>query len=589
MHQVLYRKWRPRTFSEVCGQEHITSVLQYEVQSGDLAHAYLFCGSRGTGKTSCAKILSRAVNCEHPQNGNPCGVCDACRSVLEGTATDVVEMDAASNNGVDDIRSIREAVIYPPAALKYRVYIIDEVHMLSGSAFNALLKTLEEPPAHIIFILATTELQKLPATIVSRCQRFEFRRISVPILSDRLRTIADAEGIQLDANAAQRIARFAQGGMRDAISLLDLCAGTGKPVTPALVDEAIGSGGREESIALMRAVIARDYTEVLGTIDRAVRASRDLTVFWQDLIGVCRDVLVIRTVKESKTYLDLTDSEAEQLGALAKQLSGETLLWYLGRLEEALLAMQRTGAAGSMKRIVAEMTLLRLCEPTLSADPAAMLARVSALEENLARLVQQTERRTTNSVPPSPANDQTVRHAAEDLPSHSVPIPAEPIPQEKRREADVAEPDSAEPDSAESNSAEFDPTVPDLAEPTAVPHASQTAGGNVRQLYPLRGWGEIRDRVTQKNPMTGSFLGDAKAYTDADGRVILQYTDSFFPDMFHRQNGEALLLDVLSAQLGRTVTVDALVLEVIGQKSPSAPIDEIIEALEEAEEQNTEK
>ena len=362
MHQVLYRKWRPRTFDEVSGQEHITSVLKYEVQNGDIAHAYLFCGSRGTGKTTCAKILSRAVNCEHPQNGNPCGVCAACRSVLDGTATDVVEMDAASNNGVDDIRSIRDAVIYPPAALRYRVYIIDEVHMLSGSAFNALLKTLEEPPAHIIFILATTELQKLPATIVSRCQRFEFRRIAVPVLTARIQYIAKEEQIRIEDAAAQRIAKLAQGGMRDSISLLDLCAGTGKVITPALVDEVVGSAGREEMFAMVRAVADRDYPAVLAGIDRAVRASRDLTVFWQDLTGVYRDILVMRTVSDGAEYLDLTDSEAEQLKTLAAALTKETLLSHLRQLDEAFAAMQR---AGSMKRMTAEMALLRLCEPTL--------------------------------------------------------------------------------------------------------------------------------------------------------------------------------------------------------------------------------
>ena len=239
-HQALYRKWRPQTFEDVYGQEHITSVLKYETQHNAFSHAYLFCGSRGTGKTTCAKILSRAVNCESPKDGSPCGECPSCRAILDATTTDVIEMDAASNNGVDNIRDIRDEVVYAPSVLKYRVYIIDEVHMLSASAFNALLKTLEEPPAHVVFILATTELNKLPATIISRCQRFDFRRISVPTLTERIELIAKEENIELDHEAAILIAKQAQGGMRDAISLLELCAGSRKRISVDLVNESVG-------------------------------------------------------------------------------------------------------------------------------------------------------------------------------------------------------------------------------------------------------------------------------------------------------------------------------------------------------------
>ncbi|MBQ2377933.1 MAG: DNA polymerase III subunit gamma/tau, partial [Clostridia bacterium] len=231
MHQALYRKWRPTTFDDVCGQDHITSVLKYECQSGKFSHAYLFCGSRGTGKTTCAKILAKAVNCEDIQNGNPCGKCPSCLAIDNGSAIDVLEMDAASNNGVDNIRDIRDEVVYTPSMLKYRVYIVDEVHMLSNSAFNALLKTLEEPPAHVIFILATTEMHKLPSTIISRCQLFDFRRISVPVITARLLKIAEADGIEISPDAAALIARIAQGGMRDAVSLLELCSGSRQRIT----------------------------------------------------------------------------------------------------------------------------------------------------------------------------------------------------------------------------------------------------------------------------------------------------------------------------------------------------------------------
>ncbi|MBQ5772277.1 MAG: DNA polymerase III subunit gamma/tau, partial [Clostridia bacterium] len=254
MHQALYRKWRPQIFDDVCGQEHITSILRYEVEHRAFSHAYLFCGSRGTGKTTCAKILAKAVNCEHPVNGNPCGTCASCQAIDSGAATDVLEMDAASNNGVDNIREIRDEVIYSPSSLRCRVYIIDEVHMLSTPAFNALLKTLEEPPEHVVFILATTELQKLPATIISRCQRFDFRRISTDVLIGRLTHIAKAEGIALEADAARLLARLAQGGMRDAISLLELCAGSRRSVTVETVEESVGLTGREAVMETVNAI-----------------------------------------------------------------------------------------------------------------------------------------------------------------------------------------------------------------------------------------------------------------------------------------------------------------------------------------------
>ena len=377
MHQALYRKWRPKTFSEVCGQEHITSILKQEATEGKFNHAYLFCGSRGTGKTTCAKILSKVVNCENVIDGNPCGVCPSCLAVENGTTTDVLEMDAASNNGVDNIRDIRDEVVYSPSFLKYRVYIVDEVHMLSNSAFNALLKTLEEPPSHAIFILATTELHKLPATIVSRCQRFEFRRIATDVLTSRIKYIAEQEGISIEDDAARLIARYSQGGMRDSISLLELCASGGAKIDVNSVNETIGSAGRERMMDVARAIAEKNFEFLFGEIDAVVTSSKDITVFWQDLISLYRDLLVVKTVRESAKYLDLTDFEAKSLASLAEKFTRETLIYHCKMLEEALASMQ---VGGAVKRIIAELCFVKMCDDTLSTSTEALLNRIAKLE-----------------------------------------------------------------------------------------------------------------------------------------------------------------------------------------------------------------
>lgn len=386
MRQALYRKWRPKTFDEVCGQEHITAVLRHEIQNDSYTHAYLFCGSRGTGKTTCAKLLAKAVNCLSPVNGSPCGECEACRAIDQGTTSDVLEMDAASNTGVDYIRDIREAVMYAPSMLKSRVYIIDEVHMLSQSAFNALLKTLEEPPSAVVFILATTEQQKIPATILSRCQRFEFRRISASVIAARLMHIAKEEGINLLPDGAQTIARISDGGMRDAISLLELCAGNdgsgdGKGIDSAAVRSIAGSSGRDVAIELIASIQNKDIDAIFSAVDTVCSSAGDLTIFWQDIMDVYRDMLVLRTTKEPKRYLDLTDEEAETLTSLASRLSGQRLLHHCSLLEDAFILMQRANAS---KRLCAEMTLVKMCDEKLDTLPEGIAARVSALEERLA-------------------------------------------------------------------------------------------------------------------------------------------------------------------------------------------------------------
>ncbi len=559
MHQALYRKWRPRDFDEVSGQDHITSILKYECATGKFSHAYLFCGSRGTGKTSCAKILAKAVNCEHPTAAGPCGECAACRSIDAGSATDVLEMDAASNNGVDDIRDIRDEVIYAPSELKYRVYIIDEVHMLSTSAFNALLKTLEEPPEHVVFILATTELQKLPATIISRCQRFDFRRISTADLTARLHHIAEAEGIELDDEAARLIARQAQGGMRDAVSLLELCAGARLPVTPDLVTRTVGTTGREGTARMVSAILRRDYDALFDRIDSLVASSRDLSVFWQELIGYYRDMLVVKTTKTPESYLDLTDSELSALNILAGKFTRETLLFHVGLLEDALFAMQKSFA---VKRTVAEITLVRLCDPALDTSTEAILARLSRVEEQLVAGVTVASPQESEPIPPM-FSDEDIPPMPDEMWEAPMDIPAAPAPHAQVQ----AEPPKPKPAPA--------PT------PVAAPAPVSTASLQ-RVLRPLRTWTEAVDRVRTTSPMAASFLMSAKAYTAEDGKLVIKLNGEFERSMVSREGAPEALRTALSVLLGRKVESEDILLEVENaQKESGSLIDLIIEAAEE--------
>ncbi|MBQ3153833.1 MAG: DNA polymerase III subunit gamma/tau, partial [Clostridia bacterium] len=297
MYQALYRKWRPRTFDEISGQEHITKILRMQCEENRVSHAYLFCGTRGTGKTSTAKILAKAINCDNPVNGNPCNCCYACTSIDSGTATDVLEIDAASNNGVDDIRELRDEVVYPPSVLKKRVYIIDEVHMLSSGAFNALLKTLEEPPEYIAFILATTELNKLPATIISRCIRFDFNRLSEEIIADRLRYVAKEENIPLGEGAAELLSRLADGALRDGLSILEACTsgvGEGHAVTAQSVRDRLGIADADQIVAYYSAVAAGNVPDALAVLEEIHCSSKDIGVFLEDNAAKARDMLVMQ-------------------------------------------------------------------------------------------------------------------------------------------------------------------------------------------------------------------------------------------------------------------------------------------------------
>ena len=531
MHQALYRKWRPKTFDDVCGQEHITSVLRYEIKNGAPSHAYLFCGSRGTGKTTCAKILAKAVNCETPQNGNPCGKCAACLAIENGSTTDVLEMDAASNNGVENIRDIRDEVVYTPSQLRYRVYIVDEVHMLSTSAFNALLKTLEEPPAHVIFILATTELHKLPATIVSRCQRFDFRRIAASVLASRISYIASEEQIELMPDAAERIARMAQGGMRDAISLLELCAGGGARIDTKTVEEMMGSVGRESLFSLVGAVANADYDAIFEAIGEAVAASLDLAVFWQDLIGVYRDMLVIKTTENAARYLDLADAEAGALAALAAHFTKGALLAHCRLLEDALFAMQK---ANAVKRMVAELTLVRMCDPRLDTSTESLVARVEKLEDA--------------------ALTGTLTARPQKAPA------AAPAPKEKGPEV-----------RAKSEGAQE--KVPEPKAQAKKPAPKPQNGGRV--LTRMRGFINCIERIQRENAMLASFIGDARAYLDEQQRVVVILPNTFAEMMLEQNGGRDVLRRAVCLELAREVPDREFLVETAD--APTAKNDTIID------------
>ena len=382
-YRALYRKWRPVDFDDVSGQRATTDILKYEVANNKLSHAYLFCGSRGTGKTSCAKILAKAVNCLAPINGNPCNKCEACRSIDSGIATDVIEMDAASNNGVGNVRDMKDEIAFTPAELKYRVYIIDEVHMMSGSAFNALLKTLEEPPSYVIFILATTEFNKLPTTIVSRCQRFDFRRMTTDVIVERLMKIAKAEDISLTEEGAGVIARAAEGGMRDAVSLLELCAGARKTIDAELVFSTVGRGNRSSVYSLIEHILAADYSKVYSVISDVVMLGSDLSVFWQELLDAYRDIMVVKSTSDAVNYLDLTDAEYEKLVRLSSSFTMARLLYHTSVLESTLGDLQR---ARESKRSVAEIAVTRMCDARLMSTPEALLERIEELESVVSRM-----------------------------------------------------------------------------------------------------------------------------------------------------------------------------------------------------------
>lgn len=378
---ALYRKWRPTSFEEVRGQDHIVKTLKNQINSGRIGHAYLFCGTRGTGKTSIAKIFARAVNCEHPVDGSPCGECSMCRQIAEGASLNVVEIDAASNNGVENIRDIREQVQYPPTDGRYRVYIIDEVHMLSIGAFNALLKTLEEPPSYVIFILATTEVHKIPITILSRCQRYDFKRISIDTIVGRLAELTQAEQIDVDDRALRYVARAADGSMRDALSLLDQCVAFhfGEKLTYDNVLEVLGAVDNRVFSKLFQAVLASDTKACIREIEEMIIQGRDLSQLVNDFVWYMRNLLIAKTTDEPGDMLDMSEENLAVLKEEAAGVDTETLMRYI-RIFSELSGQLRYA---SQKRILVEIAFIKLTTPSMEQNFDSILQRITLLEQKM--------------------------------------------------------------------------------------------------------------------------------------------------------------------------------------------------------------
>ena len=410
-YQALYRKWRPMTFDDVVGQKHVSDTLKTGIASGRIAHAYLFCGTRGTGKTSTAKIFSRAVNCQSPVNGEPCNECDSCRGILDGSILDVYEMDAASNRGVDNIREIRDEVAYTPAGCTYKVYIIDEVHMLTKEAFNALLKTLEEPPGHAIFILATTEPHKIPATVLSRCQRFDFRRIGVGDISERIFEIIKAENISADDDAVQLIAELGDGSMRDALSILDQCAAFGYDnLTRELVTDIVGIADPKMLMEVAAAIAEGDTKTALIKTETLLKQGKEVQNFIEELTAHFRNLLICKATDNPAELLEKTDDAAEKFKEQAELFSTEQILYSVRLLGDSLAQAKRMSAP----QIAAETAIVKLCNPEYSTEPDAVLARIGKLEKMISRGVTVSAKQVEK---PSDSNEETI----EDAPPWDVP------------------------------------------------------------------------------------------------------------------------------------------------------------------------
>ena len=519
MYLALYRKYRPKTFEDVVSQPHITTTLKNEIMTGKTAHAYLFTGSRGTGKTTCAKILSMAVNCEHPVDGNPCMECETCRNIDQGATLDVVEIDAASNNGVDDVRQLREEAVYSPSQCKYRVYIIDEAHMLSAGAFNALLKIMEEPPPHVKFILATTEVHKVPVTILSRCQRFDFRRIRTEDIEARLLWIAGKEPFTLSPDAAALIAKLADGGMRDALALLDQCASFSSDITEDTVVQAAGVAGNDDLFALTDCIIKEDAPGALCVIDKLYHAAKDLQVLLNELCSHFRDMMLMQTMKNPSRMLSLIPEEERRTREQANTLPLSAVLSALSEMRDTLDKMGRS----TDKRLLIELCMIKLCTPSLRVEQADLISRIERLENRL---------KTGNVSVPS-ANVQTGR----------APSSVSGITQSVKTE---------EREAAQENKGTLHisgTTTPSSAADMSMSPNPAVVAESIVQIEPLGSWVDVLSELSRTNAPLFGMLQNTRAFTKG-GLLFIDGGSPLLAQMLKKEGNASKLLDAVEVKTG---------------------------------------
>lgn len=550
MYRVLYRKWRPAVFTDVSGQEHITSTLQNEVSSGRLNHAYLFTGSRGTGKTTCAKILAKAVNCLNPQNGNPCGECEICKGIDDGSILDIVEMDAASNRKIDDIRQIIDEVQFKPAKCKYRVYIVDEVHMLTTEAFNALLKTLEEPPEHVIFILATTEVHKLPQTIRSRCQRFDFHRIPPKAIADRVEYVVSQENAEITESAALMLASVADGALRDALSLLDSCLAVSSHIDEEVVRNAAGLVSKTYLFELATAIINKNPTRSLEIIDRLYSESKDMARLCDELVEHFRALMLIKTIKNPRDILIMSDDEFEQAVTQSDYLSLADIVFYMDVLSRAYQRMGR----GTGDRTELEMALVKLSATELDGTVEALTARVTALEKAVKRGI------TVNYAQPAQQSVQAEATQSASVPNaqNEVEEPfAKPEPEHKK--APVAKP------------------APE------VKSVVQRASVNLDELYdnavPFARWVEVVDSLKSVSRSIAAAFAGSTAYES--GNYLLIDTNNELAFDLLRQNGRrAEIKQTLLELTGKNYSLGPYKRSTPKKVEKTDPLNSLVQSLE---------
>lgn len=550
MYRVLYRKWRPAVFTDVSGQEHITSTLQNEVSSGRLNHAYLFTGSRGTGKTTCAKILAKAVNCLNPQNGNPCGKCEICKGIDDGSILDIVEMDAASNRKIDDIRQIIDEVQFKPAKCKYRVYIVDEVHMLTTEAFNALLKTLEEPPEHVIFILATTEVHKLPQTIRSRCQRFDFHRIPPKAIADRVEYVVSQENAEITESAALMLASVADGALRDALSLLDSCLAVSSHIDEEVVRNAAGLVSKTYLFELATAIINKNPTKSLEIIDRLYSESKDMARLCDELVEHFRALMLIKTIKNPRDILIMSDDEFEQAVTQSDYLSLADIVFYMDVLSRAY---QRMGK-GTGDRTELEMALVKLSATELDGTVEALTARVTALEKAVKRGI------TVNYAQPAQQSVQAEAAQSASVPNTQTEV-EEPFakPEPEHKKAPVAKP------------------APEV-KPVA-----QRASVNLDELYdnavPFARWVEVVDSLKSVSRSIAAAFAGSTAYES--GNYLLIDTNNELAFDLLRQNGRrAEIKQTLLELTGKNYSLGPYKRSTPKKVEKTDPLNSLVQSLE---------